>query len=232
MSLKLKVLGLGLLAMMAASAFAVVNASATSTGHFTAEPTEHHVIVKGTEAAGSSHQLKFYAIENNAEHKTTEPNNPIECTHASYSGTLSGAAATTTSSVQVTPTYTQCRTASHEAGTHPVSVAPVAGCGNNVFDFTSGGSGTVHVNCTVVIKHPQCEITVPPQTVSGVTYTAITDGGKAALTMNVNVKTIEGLYHGGICIFLGTSNHKFEMVGSATVWGENTAGGRVPIKHT
>lgn len=231
MSLKLKVLGLGLLAVMATSAFAVVNASATSNGHFTSEATEHHLIVKGTEAAGTGHQLKFTEIKNAPGHPTVENAVSIECTHAEYHGTLEGIAATTTTAVRVRPTYKQCRTSSEAAGSHQVPIDVPASCGTNVFEFTSGGTGTVHVNCTITITHPNCEIKVDPQTVAGVTYTTTTESNKHALTMNVNVKTITGTYHNGLCVFLGTTHH-FEMVGSVTVWAENTLGGRVGITHT
>lgn len=232
MSIKLKALGLGLLAAMAMGAIAVVNASATSSGHFTAEPATHHVIIKGEES-GTTDRLAFYAIENNATHTTTEPNNPIECTKATYHGTLEGAAATTTTAVRVRPHYTECRTRSEASHKVVVDIDPNnTGCGTNVFEFTSGGTGTVHVNCTITITHPNCSITIDPQTTSGVTYTTTTESNKHALTINVNAKTISGTYHNGICVFLGTSNHFFEMVGAARVWGEDTAANRVGITHT
>lgn len=238
MSIKLKVLGLGLLAVMATSAFAVVNASATSNGHFTAEPTEDHITIRGVETVNTLHRLKFYEIKDEVGHPTSNPNNWIECTHASYHGTLEGAAATTTTSVKVRPHYTQCRTAAEANGTHDVEIHVPSTCGTNVFEFTSGGTGTVHLNCTITITHPNCDIrvtsgalTASNRNMPGVTYTTTVENSKHALTMNVNVKTIHGEFHNGLCVFLGT-DHLFEMVGSVTVWGENTDGSRAGITHT
>jgi len=230
MSIKLKVLGLGLLAMLATSAFAVVNASALSNGHFTAEPPTDHVIVKGTETVGTPHRLHFNEVKNEVGHPTTGLS--ITCTHASYHGTLEGAAATTTTAVRVRPHYTECSTNGEPPHNVEVVVDPSnTGCGTNVFEFTSGGNGTVHVNCHILIKHPNCGITIDKQTLSGITYDTVVEQNKHALTMTVDVKTIVGTYHSGLCVFLGTT-HYFEMTGSVTVFGEDTAGNRVGITHT
>lgn len=229
MSLKLKVLGLGLLAVMAVGAFAVVNASATSTGHFTSHlPAGHdqHLIIKGTESRESgTHALLFNEIDANTKTVGTG----ITCTHAHYHGTLEGAAATTTTSVQVRPEYTKCLTVG--GVDNEVTVDVPSSCGTNVFEFTPGVNGTVHVRCAITITHPNCDITVPVQTTSGVTYDTLLEAGLPhQITLTVNVQHITGHFEGGLCVFLGTT-HKFEMTGSVTVWGENTAGGRVGITH-
>jgi hypothetical protein len=108
-------------------------------------------------------------------------------------------------------------------------------CGTNVFEFTSGNTGTVSVNCTITITHPNCTITVPNNAANkhlhGITYDQIVTDGKHAITVTSNVKKIAGEFHGGICVFLGT-NHTFEMIGSATVWGDDALGGRVNVTHT
>jgi len=232
MSIKLKILGLGVLAVMATSAFAAVNASAISSGHFTAEPVgEDHVIVKGTESnVSGTHNLSFY--ETNANGETTG-GAPIKCTHVEYHGTLSGAAATTTTAIQVRPNYKECST--NAVAPHNVTVDVPAGCGTGVFEFTprSAGHATVHVKCAITITHPNCTIVVPVQTPTGggVTYTTTTESNKHAITLNSTVTGIHGQFEGGICVFLGT-NHVFEMIGSVTVWGENTLGGRVGVTHT
>lgn len=225
MSLKLKVLGLGLLAILATSAFAVTNVSATVTGHFTSEATEHHLILKGTDAFGSSHQLVF---------REEGKSGGISCTDAEYHGTVSGLSATTTQTIELTPTYTNCGTV--EGGTWgEVIVDHSAGCGTNVYKFTSrtpNGHGTVHIECALTITHPNCEITIPKQTpTGGITYTTGVRNNKHDITGDVTVKSIIGQNHGGICIFLGT-HHTFEMNGNTTVWGENTDGGAVGITAT
>jgi hypothetical protein len=234
MSIKLKILGLGVLAVMATSAFAAVNASALSNGHFTAEPTEHHLILKGTEATPGNHNLSFYRLNSDG---TTASGSPIKCTHAAYEGTLPlegkpGTEATTTQAVQVRPTYKECSTGAEPPHNIPIDIS--TGCKNNVFEFKSGGTGTVNVNCDITITHPSCHISIlasENKNLSGVTYTTTTESNKHALTMNVNVNGIKGTFVSGICVFLGTK-HTFEMIGSVTVWGENTAGGRVGITHT
>lgn len=226
MSLKFKILGLGLLAVMATSAFAAVNASALTTGHFTAEPAvgDHHVIVKGTDAYKTAHQLVF---------KEVGAAEGISCTDSEYHGTLSGAAATTTQAIQVRPTYKNCATESGAWGS--VAVHVPAACGTNVFEFTSRSAGhaTVHVRCAIQVTHPNCTINIPAQTPhsGGVTYTTTTEINKHAITLNSTVGGITANYEGGICIFLGTS-HTYEMTGSATVWGEDTATNRVGITAT
>lgn len=240
MSLKLKVLGLGLLAVMATSAFAV-NASATKSGHFVADPSTHTLTPTGTESynpdnpSSTPHNLSFFRM--NATGTATEPAEqiPIKCTHVDYHGeTLTGAAATTTQVVRVRPTYTGCSTGA-TAVPHDITVHVPTSCETNVFEFTSGNTGTVHVNCTITITHPNCEIVIPNnaenKSLHGITYDTIVTDSKHALTVTSAVKKIRGYFHGGICIFLGTSK-TFEMVGSATVWADDAAGNVVNVTHT
>ena len=225
MSIKLKVLGLGLLAVLATSAFAVMNASATTpaNSHFTAEPPagDHHVIIKGTDAFGSPHQLVF--------HPDTGGDG-ITCTHAEYHGTVSGAASTTTQAIQVRPTYKNCATTSGTWGEVTVDV-PTA-CGTNVYEFTSGTPGTVHVNCEITITHPNCTIKVPKQTLNPTInhYTTGTRLNKHDITLDFDAH-VTSHYEGGICIFLGTT-HTSTMTGNSTVWGEDTNGNPIGITAT
>jgi len=222
MNLKLRVLGLGLVALVATGAFAVVNASAFTpvNSHFTADPPTHVLKITGTDAFGTNHGLSF----------TEAGNTGISCTHVTYHGELTGAAATTTQSVRVRPAYKNCGTEGGAWGTITVDVP--AACGTNVFEFTSGTPGTVHLNCDITITHPNCEITVPKQgKLSGVTYTTDTAGGRHSLTLDVDVGKITGHFHGGICVFLGTT-HVFHMKGASTVFGEDKDANRVNITHT
>jgi len=218
MSLKLKFLALGVLAIVATSAFTVMNASAEDQpeSHFTSEVD--HVIVKGTDAFGSDHALQFHG----------ESGDAITCTHATYHGTVDELD-TTTQAIQVRPHYTNCATSSGAWGS--VTVHVPAGCGTNVYEFTSGNPGTIHVNCQITITHPNCTIRVPVQTVNGATYTQVTEENKHAITLDIHATNITSQYEGGICIFLGTS-HSSTMTGNATVWGEDTAGERVHVTAT
>jgi hypothetical protein len=217
--LKLKVLGLGLLAMMATSAFAAMNASATGGGHFVSDA--EHTIIKGLDSG--THRLHL------------EPDPPdgsqTGCEVATYEGTATSA---TTTQIDVTPTYEQCRT------TPDGTIFPIThnGCTYRFTVSTGGTFGTAHLICpagnAIEIHHPNCTITVSPtnnQNLSGVHYTtAVGPTGKHEITLDVDV-TFQTTYHGGICIFLGTN--KFgTLKGSSTVWGENTNQERVNITTT
>lgn len=218
MSMKFKILGLGLLAILATSAFAVVNAGATTGGHFIF--SHHHVNIIGEE--GPEHHVHFLA-EGGAEGER------IGCEVVKYHGTHKNDAATptTTTSVTVTPTWENCYTTGtpntkfdvHENGCHlSFTVRPLPETNHN----------TVHFICpvgkAVVITHPNCEITVGAQTpTGGVLYKTMTINGVHAITL-VSTATIATQYHGGICVFLGT-NHTATMNGSATVRATDVATG-------
>lgn len=243
MSIKLKILGMGLLALMATSAFAAMNASAVVPlkSHFTHEGPTENAIITAHEAKGTSHRLKFYHLKNG--HETD--GKPIECEKATYEGTVTKK---TVQQIQLFPTYTNCATEGDPTGS--VTVTP-NGCSYTFFSGGNNTHGTVEVDCptgkTIVIKHQNCEITVPAQTTAGtltegVTYDTVTEevSGKFihSLTATVTVNTITGHYHGGICIFLGTAQ-KFEMRGSVTVKGYEDLGGtpavegaQIGITHT
>lgn len=237
MSMKLKILGLGLLALMATSAFAVMNASATVSGHFTHEGPGNSAQIKGEEAKGTSHQLKFYHLKTNSHE--TDTSKPIECEKATYEGTT---ATKTTNVIQMFPTYTKCNTEGDP--TDSVKVTP-EGCSYTFFSHGANTHGTVAIDCmpgkAIKIHHQNCEITVPAQTTEatlteGITYDTIeetVEGSKVhALTATVTVNTITGHYHSGLCVFLGT-NQKFEMRGSVTVRGfDPTTGKQIGITHT
>lgn len=225
MSIKLKVLGLGLLAVVATSAFAAINASATIGGHFTNDATLGHATVTGTEATGTSHALAFVKKGGSAGEEIT-------CHTADYTGTVN---APTVQSVSITPSWSNCTTGTE--GTATSFDVHENGC---ILTFTSGKIGqashTADVVCPGPIKyiditHPQCTITIPEQTVSGITYTTTVENNKHALTMNVKAENITSHYEAGICVFLGTT-HVSEMKGSVTVHAANTAGEPVNITET
>ena len=227
MSLKLKVLGLGLLAIMATSAFAAMNASAKLGGHFVHDAADGHAIITGTEPTGSTHKLAFVKEGGGAEEEIT-------CHKAEYTGTLT---APTVESVTITPHWDNCTTGTAASGGTSFGIDE----NNCHFTFTSGAVGqthhTVHLTCGagapayVEITHPNCGIRVPPQSLSAVTYTTTVESNKHALTLNVTAKGITSHYESGICIFLGTSQ-KAEMKGSVTIHAVDTNGNRVNITET
>jgi hypothetical protein len=218
MSIKLKALGLGLLAAMAMSAVAVMNAGAETGGHFTSEAS--HTVVSGKEAA-PNHTVKF----------ASDGGTPIECTTAEYSGTISGTSAT---SVSITPTYKECRTENETE--HKVSV-DMKGCS---YTFTvsknPAGHNTVHLVCPegvagAQINHPNCTMRMPAQTTGGgVSYSSVTVNKKSAITAGVTATGITAHYEAGICVFLGTK-HTATMTGAVTLTG-SSGGSAVGIGAT
>lgn len=213
MSIKLKALGLGLLAAMALSAVAVVNASATAGGHFIS--SNAHTIIKGFE--------NYTTLPHLLEFESHGLSGKIFCTNSSYEGTTDE---TTETEITITPKWSNCHT------TNSVNNFDVHENGCD-FKFTVQAGDqtkvehTVHVECpageAIEITHPNCNITVPPQTVANaVTFTPATEGANHGITLDVSAE-FDTEYHGGICIFTGT-NHVGTLAGSATVKGFNTAG--------
>lgn len=219
---KFRAVSLALLAL-AASAFVVVNASATTPNksHFVSEATEDHLIVRGSDSFGTQHQLVLEGDTGGAG---------ISCTDATYTGTLSGSLATTTQSVQVEPHYTNCATTSGTWGEVNVTVDPNNNCAVPAYEFTSGKNGTIHVRCEITIHHPNCTIVVTPQTTNGAVYKTDVRNNKHSFTLEVDAPVTEH-FESGLCVFLGT-NHTGTMIGTSTVWAENTIGGAVGVTHT
>jgi len=213
MSMKLKALGLGILAMMAVGAFAVTNAGATVSGHF--EFGSEHTFITGEEEG-----LDFVA----------DDGSKIGCDEAKYTGTHKGTK--TTTELTITPSWNKCYTTpTSGAMEEPTWDVDENGC-HLVFTsraLPAENDATVHVICPsatpITITHPNCNITVDPQTIggevgNGVTYTGQNDG-TPWVTLDVKVK-VAATYHTGLCIFLGT-NHTATMVGSVKVKGYSNA---------
>jgi hypothetical protein len=236
MSLKLKALGLGLLAALSVGAFVVMSASANTGGHFVSEVA--HTEIKGSEdtAVGATDRFEF---------KSHGLEGGIVCDKVSYTGTAN---ATTVTSITVTPKYEACYTTGQPVGSVTVKVT---GC---VYIFTVGKTpkeepeSSVHLECEanghIVIEHPNCTITITGsaaskvnQTLTGFSYKTITINNKHAVTVEASgTATNPGIqfatrYEGGICVFTGT-NHVGTLVGAATVAGTNTAGETVGVTAT
>jgi len=213
MSLKFKALGLGFLAALAMSTVSVMSASATSTGHFTSDSPNGKTTFLGSDAG--SHQTEFTLHGFSGG---------FDCDLFSYNGTDSG---NTLTSITVTPDYTKCFTTGESPDS---SVVTLNGCS---YTFTPGGSGTVHVDCpagkAIEIHHPNCVITMRPQTAQGITYTNVIDfNGKHFLTLDANTTQFNTEFHGGVCIFTGT-NHTATLHGSTTIRGFRDEGAGQPL---
>lgn len=213
MSIKLKALGLGLLAAMAMSAVAVMNAGAETGGHFTSSASHTDLVGKENNENHSLHFVRKGAAEGER----------IGCINDSYTGTISG---TTVTEVEIKPSWSTCKTTG--SSTHFDVVEN--GC---VFKFTVGKQthNTAHLVCpagsAVEIKHPGCTIKVPSQTVNGVAYPS---NGKH-ITLESTAQGITSHYEAGICVFLGTTQES-EMNGSVTVEGLDEAGNTATIAAT
>ena len=221
MNIRLKILGLGVLAILAMSSFAAMNATATVNGHFASDVS--HTILSGT---GTEKHFTEFSVEGNT---------PIRCTSESYSGTIN---VSTTQEVTIVPSYSNCETTGAAPPTWEVHENK---CHFLFNSRTQPADGTVSVQCpdgkAIEITHPNCNITVPTQSsngvhmTGGVGYTNIPHPTKHAITVTSTVTNITAEYHGGICIFLGT-NHTAAMSGAAIITGSNTEGAQVGITNT
>lgn len=227
MSFKLKALGLGLLAVIVMSAFAVMNATAKTGGHFVAEGQTWNLKVTETgeldPETGKTHSTHMISHGLSGEIGCTVPNygNP------SYT-------AATQSELTLAPAFAGCIT----TGTASITVT-MNGC-HYQFGVAPGTTDateqTVHLICTgptpyVQIHHGNCTIKIHPQTIeNGITYTKKTAEGKHYLTVAVNLQ-ITTTYHSGICIFTGT-NHTATLKGSLTVEAFNAVGEKLNLTTT
>jgi hypothetical protein len=218
MSIKLKALGLSLLAVLAASAFAVMNASAESqpTAHFTSGSHNTQVLVFENPTSGT-HALEL-----------SQPGfTGIVCHEPSYAVTNIG---TTADHITVKPTYKKCTTTGGNPGS--VTVHP-NGC---EFTFTTPNKEsaktehTVTLNCptgkSIQITHATCTVSIHHVEVKGVGYTTTVEsapgtigGPKHSITLTVNV-AFPQTRHGGFCSLLAT-NATGTLSGSATVFGKD-----------
>jgi hypothetical protein len=221
MSIKLKALGLGLLATMALAGFMAMNATAETGGHFTSEAA--HTIIKGTGETGANQtELKVPGLTG------------IVCDGDTYEGTAN---ATTVESLTITPTYPagSCHTTGGATGKTSVDVN---GC---QYTFKIGkkstADNTVDLICAgekkyIAVTHEGCEIRIPAKAgLKGVAYNTTTVAGKHAITLSVTLTGYEENFEAGFCILLGTS-HAGELVGSVIVSGKDTLNNPVGITAT
>jgi hypothetical protein len=218
MSLKLRALGLAVLAVTSISAFVAVQASATVSGHFLSDASGGHTIVDQEASVESTHALVFRIGASPA----------IQCDKARALGT---AAASTVQQVEGSTELSKCHTEEQEPGT---VVVDSNGCTGRARS-NSAGALTADLVCpagkTMLFTHPNCTISLPPQNdIGGFTPTTIIENGKHAITIDVNVKYTTH-YEGGICVFLGTTQQA-SVVGGTIIKGLNTQGEQVSITST
>jgi len=207
--------GLGLLAALTMLALSAMSASATSTGHFVSDSPSAQTTLDITEQTGTTHEVKLHGWGNTVQCHTVKYTRPTQASPLETPTVVGN----TVTSISVTGTYSSCTKASDNSA---VTVKH-NGCHYN---FTPGGTGTVHYSCPVgsiteVITNSGT-MTFGPQTASGVTYTNITANGKHAITATIAAKNLHGECH-GICALLGTTRTDIEMTGAVTIEGTDKA---------
>lgn len=176
MTLKRKLLGLGLLASLAAVALVAVTASANQEGHFvTTGSASAHVI-----ATEKGHTLEF----------TLDGfNGGIICNDIKWDALTDNE---TEIDLVFDPSLKEC----HTTGLPPSFEIKRNGC-NFVFYVAKGTTNsteqTAKLDCgggkPIEIPHPNCLITVPGQSIqTGITYTKVTLDDKSAITADFNVQ--------------------------------------------
>jgi hypothetical protein len=223
MSVKIKTLCLGLLAALSVSAFAVVNATANSEGHFTTTGNTHTHIT-GTES--SEHRLHFLMHGLAGE---------IGCDESLFTATT-----TTETSIDLTTTAEPKKCYTTNSGQLPGSTTiTMNGC-TYTFRVAKGSTNsteqTFHLICPpekeLEIHHPNCTIKLPPQTfTTGLTYTQVFEDGIHIITVDMNIQFAATEYEGGICVFTGTT-HTGTFGGRLTLRAFNTSGTKVPLTFT
>jgi hypothetical protein len=231
MSIKLKALGLSMLAVLAVGAFAVMNASAESqpTGHFTSGSANTAIDVTENPTAPSTHSLEL----------TQAGFTGIVCHESKYAVTNIGE---TADHISVKPTYQKCTTTGGSPGSLTVHSN---GC-EYTFKTPNKESAktehTVQLICNGAVKaiqitHASCTVTIHPVTVKGVGYTTtlesgpgLTGGPKHSITLTSNA-SFPVTRHGGFCTLLAT-NSTGTLSGSATIFGKNALGAQLDITAT
>ena len=171
---KLKSLGFAFFALLAIGMMAV---SAASADEFQSES-------ENTTLTGAQEKHLEGGVERNDRFTTS--GGIVECSTATYKGAQAAKKVTT---VSVTPTYSGCTFAGLSAVVHTNEC-------EYVFSLNAGlTTGKVRVSCPagkeiVVTVGPastvRCTIDIPPQTLSGVTYSTIGAGATEEMTVAIN----------------------------------------------
>lgn len=219
MSLRLKALGLFLLAAAAMSS-ATGGSSANTGGHFVSEVT--HTIVNQTSSLESTHSLELGVAGLTG----------IVCDEATASGTANSS---TVTEAMGSLTLAKCHTTGGAVGAVTVHLN---GCEARLTVASGDPSKTEQTDdfvCpagkVIEITHEGCVMKIPPQNnISGFTYTPVVVNGKNSVTADVNAQ-FELRFEAGFCILLGTK-HTAQVTGSTIVRGYDTLGNQVGITAT
>jgi hypothetical protein len=213
----LKFLGLALVAVMAMSA--MIASAASAADLFTSEKVN-------TTLTGSQEKHLEGGVEK--FDRFTTDGGIVECTGATYKGTQ---AATTASTVTVTPTYSGCTftglaaTIKTNECTYVFSLIGATTTGEVEIKCPTGKEITVEVGPESTRR---CIIHVPAQKLGGITYTNIGAGTTREVTVAVNTGTTlkysetAGTGSGACATADNTTTGKY--IGAAKVTGENAAG--------
>ena len=215
MTAKLKALGLAITAFAMGAVFAAAGA-ATTGGHFTTGAAH-------TTWTGTVHTPNVF---------TWVGGQKVVCSKATYQGTTT---TVTTESLKLTPTYENCEFWANGENLGSVKVANNE-CG---FQLTIGKKSqvhhTVHLLCPLgkqmEILLPNQGMKIPPQTFTGAVFTATTESGVSALTVDLTGSMTTHCETGLICAFSST-DWSGSFHGSLTVRGLGTGGEPVGIQAT
>jgi hypothetical protein len=211
MNRKLELLGLCVCAALAMGAFSAIAAQAETGGHFVGD--SEPMVVKGTE--GGNHHLHF-AVDGGVA---------IGCQEDSY---VALATATATE-LNLAPNWSKCRTTADGATEFDIEEN---GCTIRLtVGKTPAAHNTAHFACPegagIQIQHPNCTIKIPPQTVTGISYSK----SESAITLNSTVTSMTAHHEGGVCVFLGTT-HSATFTGSMVVKATTCLGQPAAIAAT
>jgi hypothetical protein len=235
MSLKLKALGLALIAALAVGAVSVMSATANpgeKQGHFTSDAAGAWTHVTGSRE-GTLHENVFI------DHALGDA---LTCTTVNATASVGVATAT---ELTATPTFAGCKTTNEGREFH----VDMNACAFvlTIFEKPETKDQTTHLECpagkevTLTVTGPfgvKCTIHIPPQTptTGGVVYTTTTDANKKhTLTGEItafgitNNRTEEGF---GGCLFNAGHGNNATLLGKATAQGKDTNGKVVNITAT
>jgi hypothetical protein len=217
MSIKLKALGLGLLAACAMSAVVVMNASAETGGHFIAG--EDHTVLLGEEEADN---IFAYGGQE------------VTCNEAEFTGTTTEA---TQTQITITPHYDDCQanfiTPAHvrmNGCDYLFTVNKTPASKHNTVHLT-GCAKPIEVEITIPFAS-DCTLTIKEQTPAGggVLYTNVATSPDY-VTADITVSEIH-VVRDGNSICGAATGETGALNGTATLKGFDTAGNQVGVTAT